>query len=54
MNSEQIYKANQELIDIFGYEDLYNQLSKSLGLWQLEENLRYIAQMNDVNCFDNI
>ena len=43
---ERVYQAESELIDLLGYEDLYNQLSKALGTDELETNLAYNARMN--------
>ena len=45
---ERVYQAECELIDLLGYEDLYNQLSKALGTDEIETNLAYIARVNDI------
>lgn len=40
--------AEQELIDILGYEDLFNQLSAAMSYDTKEDLFAYIARNNEI------
>lgn len=47
LSHDQLLTCEGEMIDFFGYESLYIQLSKCLDDATLEDALAYIARMND-------
>ena len=41
-----------ELVDLLGADATINELAKAMDSKELEEDLKYIDRMNDLNLFD--
>ena len=49
MNKMELYELFEEMINVLGEETLLNELFSALSSDELEENLTYIADMNDIS-----
>lgn len=52
MNKNELMNKLNELIELFGADATVNELAKAMDSKELEENLKYIDRMNDLNLFD--
>lgn len=43
-----VLQAETELLEVLGYEEMYNALSKAIGTDELESMLAYIARCYDI------
>ena len=48
LNSLETWEALDELIEILGPMEVLDQLTKCLTIDDLQDNLKYIARMNDI------
>lgn len=52
MNKNELMNKLNELVDLLGADATINELAKAMDSKELEENLKYIDRMNDLNLFD--
>ena len=52
MNKNELMNKLDELVDLLGADATINELAKAMDSKELEENLKYIDRMNDLNLFD--
>ena len=52
MNKNELMNKLNELIELFGADTAINELAKAMDSKELEEDLKYIDRMNDLNLFD--
>ena len=48
LNTMETWEALDELIEILGPMEVLDQLTKCLTIDDLQDNLKYIARMNDI------
>ena len=52
MNKNELMNKLNELIELFGADTAINELAKAMDSKELEEDLKYIDRMNDLNLFN--
>ena len=52
MNKNELMNKLNELIEMLGADATINELAKAMDSKELEENLKYIDRMNDLNLFN--
>ena len=52
MNKNELMNKLNELVDLLGADATINELAKAMDSKELEENIKYIDRMNDLNLFD--
>lgn len=52
MNKNELMNKLNELIEMFGADATIKELAKAMDSKELEEDLKFIDRMNDLNLFD--
>jgi hypothetical protein len=52
MNKNELMNKLDELVEMFGADAAINELARAMSSNELEDNLKYIDRMNDLNLFD--
>ena len=52
MNKNELMDKLDELVEMFGADVAINELAKAMNSNELEDDLKYIDRMNDLNLFD--
>ena len=52
MNKNELMNKLDELVEMFGADVAINELAKAMDSKELEEDLKFINRMNDLNLFD--
>ena len=52
MNKNELMNKLDELVDLFGADATINELAKAMDSKELENDLKYIDRMNDLNLFN--
>ena len=52
MNKNELMNKLNELIELLGADATINELAKAMDSKELEEDLKYIDRMNDLNLFN--
>ena len=52
MNKNELMNKLDELVEMVGAETAINELAKAMDSNELEENLKFIDRMDDLNLFD--
>lgn len=52
MNKNELMNKLDELVEMFGADTAINELAKAMDSKELEEDLKFIDRMNDLNLFN--
>lgn len=52
MNKNELMNKLDEMVEMFGANTTINELAKAMDSKELEEDLKYIDRMNDLNLFN--
>ena len=52
MNKNELMNKLNDLVDLLGADATINELAKAMDSKELEENLKYIDRMDDLNLFN--
>ena len=51
MNKDELMDKLDEMVEMLGADVAINELAKAMSSKELEDNLKYIDRMNDLNLF---
>ena len=52
MNKNELMNKLNDLVDLLGADATINELAKAMDSKELEDDLKFIDRMNDLNLFD--
>ena len=52
MNKNELMNKLNDLVEMFGADTAINELAKAMDSKELEEDLKFIDRMNDLNLFN--
>ena len=52
MNKNELMNKLDELVEMLGADNAINELAKAMDSKELEENLKFIDRMHDLNLFN--
>ena len=52
MAKDDLMNKLDEMVEMLGFNETINELARAMSSNELEDNLKYIDRMNDLNLFD--